>query len=262
MKYLLTNILVVLSFASIAQIKMNVVFIDDKGNKKTLKEAKLENANNLKYLIGIKSYRDTLFEKLEYNYNGPMISLTSYRDSTLNLKNGGYFEYFPNGYISKEGQYINDKKIGSWYIYDDTTHALYEYKYLDDKIVAKIDLDSLKILTKKSTHNSQDQEAYYKGGDTVFSHLIGNKLGVLASIGKLRHGGYVRIRFMVNTLGKMEGSYLSKSAGFLFDEPCLAIIQSIPNDWIPAIHNGKKINSYHEQPIVFKFKNDLPTKPK
>lgn len=255
MKYLLTNLFLVLSFVCSAQVRMKVSFIDYKGNIKTIKEAKQENANNLKYLIGIKSYSDTLYERLEYNYNGPIISLTSYNDSTLNIKNGRYLEYLPNGYISKEGQYINDKKTGSWYIYGDTAHVLYKYNYESNILTEKINLDSLSRLEKKTKKNLHDREAYYKNGDTAFSHLIGERISYLIKVGKMKHGGYVRIRFMINNLGKIEGLYLSKSAGFLFDEPCLAIIQSTSNDWIPAIHNDKEVSSYREQPIATSINN-------
>ena len=94
----------------------------------------------------------------------------------------------------------------------------------------------------------------------MFSRLVGNNVGFFAMTGKLKRSGYVRIRFIVDTLGKINELYFSKTSSFIFDEECLSIIRSIPNNWIPATQNGKKSISYYEQPIGFRIKDELQKK--
>ncbi len=229
---------------------MNVFIIDSLGNKKTLTKGKLDSLKNYKYLIVLKNYKDTLFERLQYDFKGPLINLSTYHDSSFTNKDGRYFEYYTNGIISKEGQFIKNKKEGIWYISNINAKPFLEYEYLHNNLINQKRIDSVENI-------SEDSPAYYRGGDSVYSHMIGRTIEYMIRNKKIRHGGYAKIRFMIDTSGKMKNIYFSKSCNFVFDELCLMVMSSIPNNWIPATHNGKKINSYREQPLGLKVKDDL-----
>lgn len=231
---------------------MKVFIIDSSGHQKTLNEAKLDTLKNFKYLIALKKHKDTLFEKWEYSFNGPLMTITSYHDSLFSSKEGKYFEYSSRGIISKEGQFLNNKKEGTWFIYDERAQPMYTCEYFRDNLIGKE-----KIINPLETL-SEGLPAHYNGGDSLFSKMIGRNFEYLVKGKKLKHGGYASVRFMIDTLGKMKNLHFSKSCNFVFDEACVGVINSIPDNWIPAILDGKKINSYREQPLGVKFKDNLP----
>ncbi len=237
-----------LFLSSFAQAKMNAILIDSAGNQITISEAKNLNLKNFKYLIITKKYIDTVFERKEYNFNGPIITLTYYRDSALTVKHGRYLEYYPNGFLFKEGRFVKNKKEGAWIIYDKDAKPLYTYRYLHDSLISQEDYDSKNDLI--------DSPAHYNGGDTIFSHLIAANIDSLIRKNIIKTEGYARIRFMIDIYGKMKNLYLLKSYSFVFDEICLKILHSIPENWIAATNNGMKVFAYFEQPIAVKFKNE------
>jgi hypothetical protein len=241
MRLLLVVVFAIFISQSQAQQIINLVMVGDKGVTENIKEAK--------YFIVIKTYGDTLFERLEYKVGLPMMKLISYKDSMLTIKQGHYVEYSANGFISNEGNYSDDKKNGNWYIYDDSAHAISEYKYQDDVLITKIDLDSLHALNKHTVADPDEIEAKYNGGESLYTKQIQKQMKAAVDGNKVNKSGYVRVKFVVNTSGKMEGFYLTKSAEFSFDELALNIMKSIRNDWIPASDHGRLVRAYREQPI-------------
>lgn len=101
------------------------------------------NQQKAKFLVIEKQISDTAFEKLEYNFAGPMIHRATFKDKALTILNGDYADYHENGYLATTGRYSNNKKDGVWYIYNDTSKAITEYKFHLDSLVSKIDMDSL-----------------------------------------------------------------------------------------------------------------------
>src|SRR5665213_4572246 len=73
-----------------------------------------------KFLIVEKQMNDTAFEKLDYFFAGPMVTMATFQDKDLSILNGPYADYHTNGSLATSGQYVNNKKDGTWYIYNDT----------------------------------------------------------------------------------------------------------------------------------------------
>ena len=224
---------------------MRALMADDKGIT--------TNKNKAKYLIVVKMYSDTAFERVDYHFAGTIKQKVTFRDSTLTVLNGYYADFNDKGYISSEGQYQQNKKEGSWYLYDDTAHAQFEYKYYKDSLLTIINLDSLSKENKNiKTDTTGEKEAYYKDGESAFMKLITGNLDMNYLTENLNHGGNTRVRFVINTKGRPEDIRLIKSSEYALDEEVLRVI-NLSKDWVPAFQGGKLVKAYRIQPITFRL---------
>lgn len=89
-KYFLVLLLPASQFA-IAQNIVNAVMVGDKGIT--------DNAKTAKYLIVVKAWGDTAFERLEYNFTGPMKRRLTYKDPFLKILNGNFTNFSPAGLL-------------------------------------------------------------------------------------------------------------------------------------------------------------------
>ena len=215
-----------------------------------------EDAKNAKYLIVVKTYADTAFERLEYNFSGPMKRRLTYKDPSLKILEGPFTTFSASGKVSTDGAYHDNKKDGSWYFYNDSAKAFAEYQYHLDTLKAVLDLDSLAMEKKKSmteTDTTGEREASYPGGEKKFTKFISQNLTIPKRTQSLEAGGTVRVRFIVNKNGSVTNVKISQSVEFAFDEEVLRVVSSA-KDWIPAEQKGRKVNAYREQPITLSFK--------
>lgn len=216
--------------------------VDDKGITDNQKKAK--------YLVVLKSYGDTAFERLDYNFAGPMISRATFLDSNLSVLNGASAQYSAKGYLSLYGQYDHNMKDGNWYGYDDTSHAITKFVYHLDTLLSTIDLDSLSKEDKKIKEDTTDQhEAEYMGGAKKILKIIQSNIQIPDRTSSLIKGGTVNIKFVINTTGKPIDLEVLKSVEFAFDEESLRVV-SLLKDWTPASVKGRKVNAYRIQPIT------------
>ncbi|HEV8081399.1 MAG TPA: energy transducer TonB [Chitinophagaceae bacterium] len=215
------------------------------------KENTTSNEKKAKYLIVLKKYNDTTFEKLDYNFAGPLQRRMMYRDSLLTSLNGSYADFREDGFIYSDGKYINNKKEGSWYVYDDTAHAKFEYKYHLDSLTALINLDSLSEEKKKIKDTINRTDAEYKGGNKKLHYLYSN-FKMPERTQSVNSEGEIRVRFIISEDGKPIKFMIIKSLEFAADEEALRVT-AMAKDWIPATENGKKI----EAGFILPFKIDI-----
>lgn len=64
-----------------------------------------------------------------YTEQGVTISITEYSHG---LRNGVSMVYFANGRLNYQGEYLNDKPVGIWKIYDEKTGKLKSEKNYDE----------------------------------------------------------------------------------------------------------------------------------
>ena len=208
-----------------------------------------------KYLVVIKGYGDTAFERLDYHFAGPMITREMYADDDMTILHGKCATYAATGYLAEDGQYVQNKKDGTWYEYDDTSRAIKELIYHLDTLVSVTDLDSLDKERKKldlKEDTTGQVEAYYKGGTGAIAKLISKKIQLPQRTQILTSGGTVKVRFVIDTTGAVINREVLKSVEFSFDEECLRVI-SLLNKWVPAIDKGKLVKAYRIQPITVNF---------
>lgn len=246
MKKCLAILLVFSNQFTTAQKIINSAMVGDNGITEDVKKAK--------FLIVIKTSADTAFERLEYNFTGPLKRRLTYKDPALKILHGDYTTFYPSGVTSGQGNYIDNKRDGKWYTYNDTAKIVYEYRYHQDTLLAVLNWDSLELARKKITIDTTvEHEAVYKGGDKKYINYIYRNLKIPDRTQVLEAGGTVKVRFIVNTEGKVTNVHVWKSVEFAFDEEVMRLISSA-QDWIPASQRGRKVNAYREQPVTISFK--------
>ena len=209
-----------------------------------------DNQKKAKYLIIVKQYGDTAYERLDYNFSGPMITRRTFLDSNLTVLQGKYAEYRSTGYLSSDGEYYKNRKNAKWLVYDDTSHAVLEYKYRLDTLLSVTNLDSLEKEKKKIKEDTTGQvEATYLGGVKNISKIIQSNLAIPDRMAALTKGGTARIRFVIDTTGKPVDIEVLKSVEFTFDEESKRVVLLL-KDWIPASDKGVKLKAYRIQPIT------------
>lgn len=209
-----------------------------------------EDVKKAKFLVVLEQVNDTSFQRLDYNFAGPMETLTTFRDRDLKILNGNYADYNTNGYLATTGQYVNGKKDGLWYAYNDTSKAITKYVFHLDSLVSTIDLDSLDAENKKIKRDTTGElEAVYKGGNQKISGIITSNFKVPDRTASLTKGGTASIRFVIDTSGKPIDLVVLRSAEFAFDREAMRVV-ALMNKWIPASDKGRKVNAYRIQPIT------------
>ncbi|MEP6949630.1 MAG: energy transducer TonB [Ginsengibacter sp.] len=242
MRIFLIAIFLVFLYNCSSQKIIRAAMADDKGLTANQKKAK--------YLIIVKQYGDTAWERLDYNFSGPMITRSTFLDSNLTVLHGKYAEYRSTGYLSSDGQYYKNRKDGRWLVYDDTSLAVLEYKYHLDTLLSVTDLDSLSKEKKKLKEDTTGQvEARYIGGINNISKIIQSNLKVPDRLAALTKGGTDRIRFVIDTTGKPVDAEVLRSVEFTFDEESKRVILLL-KDWVPASDKGVKLKAYRIQPIT------------
>jgi len=242
MRILLVFFTFFISISTFAQKILGAVMTDDNGIT--------NNQQKAKFLVVEKQINDSAFEKLEYNFSGPMINRGTFKDKALTILNGEYADYHINGYLATTGHYNNNKKDGLWYIYDDTAKAITEYKFHLDSLLSKIDMDSMTKANEKIKHDTTGEtEASYKGGNGKIRSLISYNFKMPQRTISLHKDGTVKIRFVIDTAGDVKEIAVLQSVEFAFDEEAMRVI-SLMKKWNPASDKGKKVRAYRIQPIT------------
>ncbi len=242
MRSLLVLFALFISTSGFAQKILGAVMTDENGIT--------NNQEKAKFLVVEKQINDSAFEKLEYNFSGPMINRATFKDKMLTVLNGDYADYHSNGYLATTGHYNNNKKDGIWYIYNDTAKAITEYKFHLDSLLSTIDMDSMAKANEKIKHDTTGEtEASYKGGNGKIRSFISSSFKLPQRTISLHKDGTVKIRFVINTEGDVKDIAVLQSVEFAFDEEAMRVI-SLLKKWNPASDKGKKVNAYRIQPIT------------
>ena len=116
---------------------------------------------------------------------------------------------------------------------------------VDAPVVDKAKIDTV-IFTKVEI------ESEFPGGAKGWQqYLFGNIKYPKAAIKKNAQGTVV-VQFIVSKEGKVTNIEVVQSVHPALDKEAMRLIKESPN-WIPAKQDGKKVNSYKKQPIVFRL---------
>ena len=106
---------------------------------------------------------------------------------------------------------------------------------IDDKIFTKVEIEST-----------------FPGGDKAWHSYILSNIRYPKKAVKKKIQGTVMLQFMVSKEGKVSDIHVFRSVDPLLDEEAIRLIKNSP-DWIPAVQNGRKVNSIKRQSINFKL---------
>ena len=135
-----------------------------------------QNAKEAKFLILVKKFSDSSFQRVEYRFTGPMMRVITYKDPGMTVKEGHYREFDERGVLFIEGAYRQGKKDGDWYQLDTSRQPVLHIRYRFDSVLFSWDADSIRI------HKQMDNLAHPKApGDTVRRVLPGRSPAQSAS---------------------------------------------------------------------------------
>lgn len=239
----------VLPYTSLSQAYKNekVLYLDDDGHP-----AKEKRATILHQII---QFNDTLWEHNFYHQHGHRISSFRSSDANGNVLNGRFVSYSYNGIIDTFGNYKSGKRDGQWSIYTLTGRLLGHLMYKEgdllwskDTLQMKRYMDSLRALPKIDTESS------FPGGAAGWLRYLNKNLRYPDDAVNKRIEGQVIVGFVVDTVGRIAETsvWLSRSVEFDLDEEAIRIILNSPA-WNPASRNGRLIDAYKRQPVIFKL---------
>ncbi len=109
--------------------------------------------------------------------------------------------------------------------------------------------DSTKIFERASVVPTVSKEAW----DNHLQKTL--KIVYKGVRNKMPPGSYtIQVRFLVERDGSISEAMALSDPGFRLAECAVIIIKTGPK-WNPAESNGKKVRSYHHQPITFEINN-------
>lgn len=243
MKKIKLLVIAILIFsACLAQQVTNIVLVDANG---TITEDLKQTAS----FIVVKAFPQGVYQRLDYKMHAPIQKLRTFSDSLLQVLDGDFFEYAPNGSLYIKGFYTNNQKDQTWYYYNDTGKVVVKYKYSNGNFLEAINPDTVKNEQHRDALAPNEKDAAFKGGDKAWSNYIVTNLNAMVAE-KSFAGGKVMVNFSIDTTGKPDNFFLSKSTEFILDEEALRVVMASPN-WQPASQNGKHVRAYRRQPITF-----------
>jgi periplasmic protein TonB len=234
-----------------------LIYFDANGEK-----TKEKNAVVLEQLIKID---DTLYEINFYQPDGPMIRSIQSDDPDGNVLTGNFRSYNAVGSLDSSGTYQAGKRNGKWSVYSNgrfTQELMYEHGNLawtKDTLQLKKENDSIAAGTKKDTAGDKvftkvEIESAFPGGAKVWLGYINKNLHYPGNAVKKHIEGKVVIAFVVDKQGHVPVNkvFVDRSLEYSLDQEALRIIFSTPL-WLPAVQNGRNVNSYKKQPIIFRL---------
>ncbi len=242
MKKIIVCIFLALGIAQTqAQEITNLVMIGNEGVTKDVRKA-------VSFVV-IKRYPD-FFQRLDYKMRGPLVKLRTYSDSTLGTLEGPTYEYDLNGNISVHGYYKNNLKEKKWYYYNDTGKVILQERYEQGVLVQTINPDTVLREKPRDTIAKDETEAeFQRGTSRAWIRYLQQNLNADLAYKSVK-GGRVVLLFTINTEGRCVDVHLMHSVEFVLDEEAIRVIEQSPR-WEPAVQNGRKVNAYRKQPLMF-----------
>ncbi|MBX2923456.1 MAG: energy transducer TonB [Chitinophagaceae bacterium] len=244
------SLLTVISLHAQKSKKSNVtLYVFDKN----WKGCKPEDA---KYLGCLQKLSDTAYEWRYYQYDGPLMSVETYKDKEATLPHGAIIYYGADGRMDSSGHTFEGKKNGWWYYYTDTLGLWKKEKYEIGKLLVSMDLAAIEAEREENKKKAEAEkhwgeiEAEFKGGTEDWIKYIQKNLDFPARANKLGRYGSMLLEFVVNTDGTTGNIRILKSIEYSLDEEAIRLIRDSPK-WRPAHQDGKLVKAYRKQPLTF-----------
>lgn len=183
--------------------------------------------------------------KLTSKKTGFIIEEYEVLKSDKRIKNGSYTKKIFND-LSAKGSYKNNERIGIWEF----------YRFASEELEQKYDYDNKKLLFDV---NQQKPNNFYFNGKWSIGKLDSIPY-VIGGLSDLKLKLYEKIRdnlfqrntpfagvtvfsFIVDKDGSTKNHKISISSLNSIEESLLKIIKDYPNNWIPGIYNGEKVEA-------------------
>ncbi|MGF7231608.1 energy transducer TonB [Arachidicoccus sp.] len=235
------------------------------------------------YMVLIKE-NDTTYVTRDYQNNGPMIWQQTFKDKDLTIPNGRFVWYDKDGSIDSTGIAINGQKDGVWMFFTPVLYTTHGRIVVNDSLIKSTYYQYGKQINKKSYYGDSDENSalkrtFFKTGVPISEeefnldktgkkraayptgpkgwryYLITNlnsKLGTLIPAYKklTDNKAPVTTSFIVGKDGSVDDVFISKSAGYPFDNEAMRVIKN-SGKWIPAQQFGHVVTYRQTQKIIF-----------
>lgn len=156
-----------------------------------------------------------------------------YADPDLEIEDGIFTFYHPNGKIESTGAYAQGWKSGVWQRFDEWGHPLSEKVY-DPEVLANV------------VFSQPDQMPYYPGGDATLQALVKKQVAQKSST---RFKGKMKTTFVVEKDGSISDVKVVQGVGGNVDELALAAIKN--TKWSPGLAKGRPVRVQMTLPLHF-----------
>ena len=158
------------------------------------------------------------------------------------IKQGEYKKYLDKK-IVLSGEFTNNKVSGIWTYYNN-----------DESVFLKFNFDNDSTIFCSQTNLSRSI-AYFGDNNEVTSIIM---LNMMYPDEAILNGekGTVLVNIFINKFGDISDYKISKSISPLLDNEAIRVTKLIPEKWLPAIWNGKPIDSKITVPITFNSINN------
>lgn len=219
------------------------------------KGCKLEEA---KYLASQQMLGDTAYEWRYYQFDGPLLSVETYKDKEANIAHGSFTYYGTDGQMDSSGYTFEGKKNDWWYYYTDSFTLWKKEKYEMGKLVIHMDLASIEAEREENRKKSEvekhwgEVEAVFKGGTEDWVKYIQKNINFPDRARNLKKEGSLLLQFVVNTDGTTSDITILRSVEYSLDEEAIRLIKDSPK-WRPAHQDGRLVKAYRRQPLKFQL---------
>lgn len=211
-----------------------------------------------KYLGCLQKLGDTAYEWRYYQYEGPLMSIETYKDKEASQPHGEFIYYGPDGAMDSSGYTLDGKKNGWWYYYTDTFSLWKKERYEAGKLVTSMDLAAMEAEREEKKKNNENVkhwgeiEATFKGGNEDWVKYIQKNIDFPNRASKLGKQGNLLLQFIVNTDGATSDIRILRSIEYSLDEEAIRLVRNSPK-WRPAHQDGKLVKAYRRQPLTFQL---------
>lgn len=157
-----------------------------------------------------------------------------------------------------EGKYNKDKKNGIWEFFDFKGEIEQKYDFSSNEIVFYKNEDKdkdFKIIYGKDTIKSKlERPPLYIGGSSQIFQSVTQNINYPQQAKENGTSGKVYVVFTIDQNGKTFNHRVIKSVGSGCDEEALRVVKLIPDNWIPALLNGKTVSAEYMLPINFQMR--------
>lgn len=171
------------------------------------------------------------------------------------LKDSLWTEY------GSHGKYTEGERVGIWEFHFSNGEIEQKYDYTNNTLLFYWSKDSLsnkeyKIIIGSDTIKSRlDRPPLYIGGQVSIVQILilDNRFRYPKVPRKNRASGQVTAAITIDTSGVALNHRITKGVGTIVDEAVLNYIKELPDDWLPGILAGQKVNVEIDFPINYNF---------
>lgn len=159
-----------------------------------------------------------------------------------NIKQGEYQRYL-RGKLIITGQFSNNKKSGVWTYFDSDNTIDLKYDYDNDSVVFYSNFDQ--------DTSDLDRPLIYLGSEVEARTIVSRNLSYPELAQENGKQGTVLVDIYFGKDGEIYDYKILKSVYPPLDKEAIRVVKLIPNKWLPAVKNGKRIDYKITFPINF-----------